>query len=598
MSVVSVKGVASDYADADIQVWCCASLPGTLAHHLPAMDLATEATTIPPTPRRGPVIRVRRYGHNDFERFDEEMARGSHLCVGSASIGKVDIDCKYHWKKAQWGVLGAAERPAGIVYMDITFKQPQGYWLQRANVFITLSQPDEASIGPHSHRHSAKSRRSLRSDYAVQITQQFGPKHLTGSRTVQSEIKSNSLIPTIGAMGVELGGMGHQSTTSKDRVGQWVFKGTVGRPKGPYDYCTLEWEWIENELDPNRAHKQEYNTAFAFEHSERPVIMRVDVQGKLQSKSRQLKHGFLKFSSQFGKGDNSTLTHLDLSKTTGLKKVLDPIADGLDMAMQMENCGNTGTVVPDPASAQFNSPNQSMNGWQDPNHSHSPLRAQPQTQHHRIEIDQARPQRPNHHHDHASLDPILQSLRRRQAGATQQVPAHVRLEEMTTTVVGEDDSGYGTQAPDDIDHHRHAEHIIKTIPSAAHRIPPPSQNDALEQAIKEISRVPAIIILVNFLAAIARWLSRSQPSPVIHPSGIERDGNKKPNMIHRSGGSSGSEVSGSSESLTWEGSPPRVLQAPKNMSHGRGSDGHSQGQRRVSIGVGRRHMRYQPSDYY
>lgn len=32
--------------------------------------------------RQGPAIQVRRYGQNDFERFDEETARGSHLCVG------------------------------------------------------------------------------------------------------------------------------------------------------------------------------------------------------------------------------------------------------------------------------------------------------------------------------------------------------------------------------------------------------------------------------------------------------------------------------------------------------------------------------------
>ncbi|KAK4200940.1 hypothetical protein QBC40DRAFT_199529 [Triangularia verruculosa] len=580
------------------------------------MDLTTETSSGPSPLRAGPVIRVRRYGHNDFERFDEEMARGSHLCVGSASIGKVDIDCKYHWKKAQWGVLGAAERPAGIVYMDITFKQPQGYWLQRANVFITLSQADAAAISPHGHRHSARSRRSLRSDYAVQITQQFGPKYLTGTRTVQSEIKSNSFVPTIGAMGVELGGMGHQSTTAKDRVGQWVFKGAVGRPKGPYDYCTLEWELIENELDPNKAHKQEYNTAFAFEHSEKPIIMRVDVQGKLQSKSRQFKHGLLKFSSQFGKADNSTLTHLDLRNTRSLKKVLDPIADGLDLAMQMENCQNPGTVVPDPASAQFHSPNQPIDSWQGLSPGHGLPDAQPQMLHqtqdsslgnnHRqteqIEMDhsQAELQRPNDGHDQIVLDPILQSLRRRQSRATQQVPAHVRLEEMTT-VVGEDDSGYGTQAPDDGNHrNQQLEHIIKTIPSTPHRTPPPSRNEALEQAIAEISRVPAILFLINFLAAIARWLSGSPPPGLVisGDDGKVKVTSKKPRIMHEPSESSSSEASEVAQSLVWEGSPPRALEPPK-VSSGRGIDGHLRSQQRVSIGRGSRHMRdrYQSSDY-
>lgn len=73
-----------------------------------------------------------------------------------------------------------------------------------------------------------------------------------------------------------------------------MFKGTVGRPKDPPDYCTLEWEFIGNELDPSKANKQEYNTAFSFEHSGKPVIMQVDIrQGKVQRKSPPIKHNFL-----------------------------------------------------------------------------------------------------------------------------------------------------------------------------------------------------------------------------------------------------------------------------------------------------------------
>ncbi|KAK0672409.1 hypothetical protein QBC41DRAFT_24958 [Cercophora samala] len=562
------------------------------------MNSTTDATITQEASRRGPTIRVRKYGHNDFERFDEEIARGSHLCVGSASIGKVDIDCKYHWKKAQWGVLGAVERPAGIVYMDITFKQPQGYWLQSANVFVTLSQDTTTN-----HRRQNKlPPRPLGSDYSVQITQQFGPKYLTGTPTVQAEAKSNSFIPTFGAMGFEIGGVGHQSITSKNRVGQWVFKGTVGRPKAPRDYCTLEWELIENELDPNKVHKQEYNTAFAFEHSEKPVIMRVDVQGKLQSKTRQLKHDFLKFSTQFGKSDNSTLTHLDLSKTTGLKKVLDPIADGLDMAMQMENCGNPGTVVPDPAPAQFHSLN-----WQSSNHnSHGLQNAQIQSQtkpqqqiqdngqeYHRngprlIKPKEPQPQLLNNSYDEGSVKPIMQSLRRRQARTTQQVPVRVNLEE-SAMLVGEEDSGYGTQVPED----ERSEHIIQTIPSTSHRIPPASQIEALEENIKEITWIPGILLLINFLVTITRWLSAMSKPPLadIRRTNRGQAGNKAARISDKSHHGAGSVTSKASDSLVWEGSPSPATKPLKTTAQveDRGSEGPKHGQRRGPFETTRRH---------
>lgn len=90
---------------------------------------------------RGPSLKVWRYGRNDFEEFNESDARGHHLRVGHGKIGKVDVDCKYSWSDAQWGTLGIEKKnPAGIVYMDVTFKQPQGYWLKTASVFITLSE--------------------------------------------------------------------------------------------------------------------------------------------------------------------------------------------------------------------------------------------------------------------------------------------------------------------------------------------------------------------------------------------------------------------------------------------------------------------------
>ncbi|PHH89871.1 hypothetical protein CDD83_5076 [Cordyceps sp. RAO-2017] len=304
---------------------------------------------LPPSGFRGPSIKVRRFGRNDFERFDQEAARGSHICVGSANIGKVDIDCKYHWKKTQWGVLGTDRRPAGIVYMDVTFRQPHGYWLECASVFVTLSE-DASS---YALLPSGPTRRStLGADYAVQITEYYGPRFLTGTRTIRAENRSLKLTPTVGANGLDIGGVGFESSSSQEIVGRWTFRGSVGKPCGGDGLRTLEWELRENVLDPDQAHSQEYHTAFTFEHSRRPVYMRVEVQGKLRSKSRQLKHDLRRFSSHLGKKDCSTLTLIEVSRDPApYDRRLDHLAQGLDLAMQMQNLQHGPVQIPDPMTA-------------------------------------------------------------------------------------------------------------------------------------------------------------------------------------------------------------------------------------------------------
>ncbi|OAA50480.1 hypothetical protein NOR_00930 [Metarhizium rileyi] len=93
--------------------------------------LAKPATCSFQQATRSPQLSIKSYGRTDFERFDQET-RGKQLFVGSGSIGKVKVNCKYHWKKARWGVIGDDSRAAGIVYMDVNFNQPHGYCLETA----------------------------------------------------------------------------------------------------------------------------------------------------------------------------------------------------------------------------------------------------------------------------------------------------------------------------------------------------------------------------------------------------------------------------------------------------------------------------------
>ncbi|WYZ45953.1 hypothetical protein EsH8_IX_000178 [Colletotrichum jinshuiense] len=301
-----------------------------------------------------PELRVRRFGRQDFERFNQEAARGSHLCVGSGAIGKVEIECKYHWRKAQWGVLGPYRHPAGIVYIDMTIKQPPGHSLSNASVLITLTEQDH--VGDNGRRDRKHIQRtSLNSEHAVQVTEFFGPQSLTGPKIVASEVKEKAFEPTLGAGGFfELGGMGSRRNVSRELVDSWTFKGTVKRAKDGEGFRSLEWELKESKTEINPFRHHIFHTGFAFEHSGRPVTMCVEVEGRLKNKMRQSKHRLLRFCSKSGDTDNSMLTQIDLSSsTTAFQRQLDGIAHGLNMAMQKENLELTPVEMPPPTPATF-----------------------------------------------------------------------------------------------------------------------------------------------------------------------------------------------------------------------------------------------------
>ncbi|KAK1725073.1 hypothetical protein CaCOL14_011620 [Colletotrichum acutatum] len=302
-----------------------------------------------------PELRIRRYGRKDYKLFDQDTARGSHLCVGFGAIGKVQVECKYHWKKAQWGVLGSNRNPAGIVYLDISIKQPPGHNLRDARVLITLAEQD--SYGAEAGRRWSQKhvRTSLDSDYAVQVTEHFGPQSLIGPQTVTSELKQKAFEPTLGAGGFfEIGGMGTRRSVARRIIDSWTFKGMVKRAKHGEGFRSLEWELKENETDCNPFRQHIFHTGFAFEHSGRPVTMCVEVEGRLKSRMRQGKHKFSKFCTRSSDTDNTTTTRIDLSSAkSAFKKQLDGIAHGLNMAMQKENYETVPVEMPAPMSATF-----------------------------------------------------------------------------------------------------------------------------------------------------------------------------------------------------------------------------------------------------
>ncbi|KAK3363887.1 hypothetical protein B0T25DRAFT_445275 [Lasiosphaeria hispida] len=77
--------------------------------HSPSFDVGDRCSTGFPQKRKmethqtDPVLKTKvekKYGQVDFERFDDVAS--SHMRAGYAKIGKVEIDCKFNFRKSRW----------------------------------------------------------------------------------------------------------------------------------------------------------------------------------------------------------------------------------------------------------------------------------------------------------------------------------------------------------------------------------------------------------------------------------------------------------------------------------------------------------------
>lgn len=287
------------------------------------------------------------YGRRDIERFDQESAKGLDVCIKSRTIGKVRIECNYGWKRAQWGRLGVDRTPAGIVYIDMTFKQPPGHSLSSAVVTITLSDESMPIYSSRRIRKKPIAPSSLAVDNSVHITQFFGPSYIIGRKIVSSEVSDKALQPTVGFGGiVDLGGVGLNKSVSRDISHAWSFKGVRQTTNDGYGIRSLEWQFTENPLETNPSHNSSFQTAFAFEHSGKPVIMEVEVEGDLKKRRQDAAHKVYRFLTNSKGSDKSMITRIDLSSARDdFQESLDYAASDLDRCMRQLNTEATPMEV-------------------------------------------------------------------------------------------------------------------------------------------------------------------------------------------------------------------------------------------------------------
>jgi hypothetical protein len=287
-----------------------------------------------------PSISGRKFGRS-FECYDTLSSAN----VGAKEIGKVKVDCRFRLSKSKWGVLGNAERPVGIVYLDLNFDQPKDCRLSSATVLVTL---DHEIVDEERDRRQQVA--IISQGGSLQMTDYFGPKQLSGKPTTVHTKSTYRFTPEFNVMGNGIGGLGKDKETTRLFTGRWAFTGKLH--SGETAACrALKWELSENELDLQSQTRSIFHTGFTFEHTLRPCYMRVEITGKLQRMRDYIRS--MKFPAPRPKKQGETVVRIDLGPQHKSGDRLDSLADSLAMAMEMENYEEISVEVPESMPAVY-----------------------------------------------------------------------------------------------------------------------------------------------------------------------------------------------------------------------------------------------------
>lgn len=160
-----------------------------------------------------------RYGRCDYQRFDNLAS--SHVRAGKGKIGKIEVDCRFAFTKSQWGVIGKSEHPAGIIYLDLDFRQPSDCKLETATVSVTLATDDgeEGAV-------------EARSVCPVKFTDHYGPKTIHGEETLIQTKRTKNRTPYVEGFGYGAGGLGVDKQKVMQTRSRWIFSGHMSSTKG------------------------------------------------------------------------------------------------------------------------------------------------------------------------------------------------------------------------------------------------------------------------------------------------------------------------------------------------------------------------------
>ncbi|KAG8160913.1 hypothetical protein KVR01_009177 [Diaporthe batatas] len=287
----------------------------------------------------------RKAGRYDYKRFDQ----GSHTSpsMGYQSIGKVNVGVRFLLRKSQWGTLGRAENAAGIIYLELEFDQPPDCELESAEIQLTLDEEDEG-LGPYRVESLPPS------DRLVLVTDFYGPGNpLAGTAKKVAIRKSHKLEPSANVLGNggALGALANEKVLEHES--RWKFE-TLRVPdrssrRQSADRC-LRWRMTENDIERSTRSNKVY-TAFAYEHSGQPFLMKIEISGKLRKRGDRMKANLKKFGPRARKQEDISTTLV--GAYLGNRRPLDELARGLASAMELENCMEAAVEVPEVQTASF-----------------------------------------------------------------------------------------------------------------------------------------------------------------------------------------------------------------------------------------------------
>lgn len=276
----------------------------------------------------------RKYGRYD----DFKILSPSITSLGSKYIGKIYVDCQILFEESKWGTLHG--RPGGIMYVNLNFGPPSGCRVSNATVTITLDD-DDPCLQPYKARRPRQE--ALVSNIPVTITEWYGPRGMEGEKKSAEYVSTTKAVPEVNVAGNGAGGIGHETTRTYKKEARWSFTGQLLPGERTSLYKSLRWDLNENELESQSFHNPIFRTAFAFEHSGQPFIIKVEIAGTLAKLRHQIKSK-LKFDGARG-GKVATL--MDFEDHSRFSTRLDTVAEGLPSVMREKNLELVPIEIPD-----------------------------------------------------------------------------------------------------------------------------------------------------------------------------------------------------------------------------------------------------------
>lgn len=294
------------------------------------------------------------YTRVDYGRFPDTVP--PLIPIGQTSkIGKVEVDCRFLCSRSRWGKMSKGgpgnpqpsdTYPAGILYLDLAFRQPADCRLQSATIAVTLGRDDDAL---------------QKSEPPVFMTGHFGPGQLSGPKQTRHNRQLDEFIPTVGVGNLfEVGGVGRQKEKLQTITDSWRFSGHLRSVDGCANYNRLEWVLDECFLEERPTHGPVFHTAFAIGHNARAFHLTVEVAGTLARKRDKFKSWSRETREKFKFGGNkntptkqASIQFLWSNGYSSTKFPLDMEAQYLSQAMDEANMHSIPMVIPEPQLATF-----------------------------------------------------------------------------------------------------------------------------------------------------------------------------------------------------------------------------------------------------